>query len=150
MRTRVCISVVLATSLMLLLSAWAESATKPRKLSMNEARQLARMALTEQARKLPGLDLEGHGSPNFPNFYFFIVTWGPPRSDQGGTVEQLAVDATTGDVWSGVVCREGRSPRLIKLQKSVRKRIGLSERSYRRLRRKGPMCDSCESTEAGE
>jgi hypothetical protein len=140
MKMKICTSLTLVISLVLLLSARAESAAKPRKLTLNEVRQLARTALTERARRLPGLDLEDHKSPNFPDFYFLIVTWGPPRSEQGGTVEQLAVDATTGDVWSGVVCREMRSPALLKLQKSIRNRIGLTERNYRRLRKKGPMC----------
>jgi len=138
---------VLVVSLMLILSLWAEGATTPRRLTLNEAQQLARMALTDQARMLPGLDLEGHNSANFRDFYFFIITWGPPRSEQGGTVDQLAVDETTGDVWSALVCREQKSAALMKLQKAIRKRIGLSDRSYRRLRRKGPMCGSCESSD---
>jgi hypothetical protein len=56
------------------LSAWAESA-KPRKLNLSQARQLAYRAISDQARKLPGLDFERSKYPDFPDFYIFIVTW---------------------------------------------------------------------------
>lgn len=115
-------------------------AIQPRRLTLDEARELAHESLSVEARKLPGLDLENYKNLDFPDFYFFSATWGSPRSDQGGNIEQLAVDAITGDVWSGVVCREIKSSDLAKLQRSIRKKIGLGEQEYKKLRKKGPMC----------
>ena len=119
-----------------------------RKLTVEEAHQLAYAALGPQSKRLPGLGIEQVGADNpepckYPeacNFYFFNASWGTSDPPQGGTVDWFAVDAITGDVWNGIVCRQFRSRSLTKLQCAVRKRIGLTEREYRRLKRQGPMC----------
>jgi hypothetical protein len=110
-----------------------------RKLTPPEERELAYMALSAKAKKLPGLDLESQSNASFPDFAFFHVTWG--SGADGGKVDDLAVDATTGDVWNGLVCREEKSPELHKLQEKMRRRIGLSASRYATLKKQGPMCD---------
>lgn len=51
------------------------------------------------------------------------------------------VDARTGDVWNGVICERFDSPSLVRLQRKIRKRIGLTEEEYRRIPKTGPMCE---------
>src|SRR3974390_3033254 len=128
----VCIAVLLLVSSPVLMSAQGNI---HRKLTLEEASKLAEMALDPKARKLPGLDVQNSPNSNFPDFFSFTVTWGTARSDAGGTVEQIAVDAITGDVWSAVVCRETTSSSLRKLQSHIRKLIGLSSQEYEKLKR---------------
>jgi hypothetical protein len=136
-----CLKPLLALVLLLAASASVSpQGVTPRRLTFEEGRKLALAALESDSKKLPGLDVENYSNPNFPDFYFFSVTWGTARSERGGTVEQIAVDAITGDVWDGVVCRKITSPSLRKLQSSVRQQIGLSKSEYLKLTKKGPMC----------
>jgi hypothetical protein len=109
-----------------------------RDITPEEARQVALAALSPEARRLPGLELESLGE--VAGFYGFTVAWGVPRGEAGGTVEHLAVDHVTADVWSGVVCREEKSSSLSKVQATIRKRIGLTDKVHKQLRRPGPMC----------
>lgn len=51
------------------------------------------------------------------------------------------VDPRTGDVWSGVVCERFEIPSVVRLQRTIRKRIGLTDVEYRKLQRPGPLCD---------
>ncbi len=118
----------------------AVEASSQAEVSLAEVRELGLAALTPQARQLPGLDLEVHENPAFPRFHFILVTWGEAEGTRGGTVEQLAVDRVTGDVWSGLVCREFKSAELRRVQAAVRKRLGLERAAYKKLRCKGPMC----------
>jgi hypothetical protein len=128
-------------ALLVLGASGATPETMPlRELTGKEVRELTLAALSPEARRLPGLELEVQGNPTFARYQFVTVTWGVPRGEAGGTVTHVAVDTVTADVWSGLVCKEHSSSTLRKSQSAIRKRIGLSNELYRTLKRKGPMC----------
>lgn len=111
----------------------------PRKLTREEAQDLAFDALTAESRKLPGLALAKYKEDHFPDFYAFEIIWDNPDPDGSTVVDDVAIDPATGDVWRRGVCRV-QSPALAKSQAAVRKRIGLSDAEYQKLRRPGPPC----------
>ena len=111
----------------------------PRKLTREEAQDLAFDALTAESRKLPGLALAKYKEDHFPDFYAFEAIWDNPDPDGSTVVDDFAVDPQTGDVWRRGVCRL-QSTALAKSQAAIRKRIGLSDAEYQKLRRSGPTC----------
>ena len=123
-----------------LLSAIAAFAEPPvRKVSLDEARQLVSTAAKTRQQPNPFVENVGQEpDPRF-DFYFFDVRWSS-ASGQEHSVEWYAVDVNTGDVWSGIVCRQIRSKSLAKALQLIRKDIGLTEREYRKVKRSGPMC----------
>jgi hypothetical protein len=113
--------------------------TAPRKVTREEAIELAFDSIDPESRKLPGLTLEKYKEEHFPDFYAFEAIWDNPDPDGSTVVDDLAVDPRTGDVWRRGVCRL-QSPTLGKSQAAIRKRIGLSDAEYQKLRRAGPTC----------
>jgi hypothetical protein len=111
----------------------------PRKLTLEEAQVLAIDALDTASRKLPGLTLGKYKEEHFPDFFSFEALWDNPDPDGSTVVDDLAVDPQTGDVWRRGACRL-QSLTLTKSQIAIRKRIGLSDADYQRLRRQGPAC----------
>jgi hypothetical protein len=109
-----------------------------RKVSLDEAHELARSALDPVATKLPAFGFEDNPELLWQGFYMFQAIWDNP--DGSVLIDNFAVDSNTGDVWNGVVCRECKRRSLRELQRTIRKRIGLTEKDYRKLRRHGPMC----------
>ena len=109
-------------------------------LTQEEACDLVYAALHGQkALKLPGFGLDEYSDVHFPRFYGFEGTWDNPSGSV--VTDHYAVDSQTGDVWSATVCSEYKSRHLRKLQRLLRKRHGISERDYQRIRVLGPMCD---------
>jgi len=111
-----------------------------RKLTVDEASELVQTALEEGgATNLPGFGVETE-PPNhdYPNFYFFEAMWHNPG--KSAVIGNYAVDSRTGDVWNAVVCKEMKSAALRAKQKKIRKRIGLSDEEYGRIKKPGPMC----------
>jgi hypothetical protein len=111
----------------------------PRKVTREEAIELAFDAIDPESRKLPGLTLEKYKEEHFPDFYAFEAIWDNPDPDGSTVVDDFAVDPQTGDVWRRGVCRL-QSTALAKSQAAIRKRIGLSDAEYQKLRRSGPTC----------
>jgi hypothetical protein len=73
------------------------------------------------------------------DFYGFQALWiNPP----GASINRgfFVVDPRTTDVWSGVICERYASRSLAKLQRAIRKRIGLTDEEYRKAAKTGPMC----------
>lgn len=128
---------------MLILTGSGAAGQEPgaRKLTLDEARQLAYKAVesVESGNKLPGFGLDPYKDDYFPDFYFFEALWDNPGPGSG-VIGHYAVDPRMGDVWSAIVCRQLTSVSLRKLQRAMHKRIGLSEKQYRKLKRPGPMC----------
>jgi len=75
-------------------------------------------------------------------FYGFQALRQNAPAGASANVGFFAVDRRTGDVWNAVICEEHRSPELRRQQQAVRKRIGLSDAQYKKLRSPGPMCES--------
>jgi hypothetical protein len=65
--------------------------------------------------------------------------WDNPIPDGSVVVDDLAVDPQTGDVWRRGACKLN-SPSLKKAQAAVRKRLGLSDKEYKKLQHDGPDC----------
>jgi hypothetical protein len=137
---------VLAAALMLLwsLPIFAASAPPTRPVGLDEARELAYAAsppTKDDKNRLRKPWVEDVGKEPDPrvDFYFFCVHWDLP-DDPVDVVNWLAVDVQTGDVWDGDVCREYKSAALTQLKRTIRKRIGLSQQEYWKLKRVGPMC----------
>ncbi len=111
-------------------------------ISTETAAELVRAALDgtkERPTKLPGFRLELMERPLDSTFYFFEVTWSSPTW-ASPLVGSYAVDPKTGDVWDGIVCRQFKGSKLEELQRAARRKIGLTDGEYRKLRRHGPMC----------
>ena len=111
----------------------------PRKLTVDEARELASQALEPRQAKLPGLTFEPYDDKSFPDYFSFEVLWDNPVPDGSTVVVDLSVDPQTGDVFKRGGC-SATSPALTKLQKTMRKRIGLSEQEYQKIRHPGSAC----------
>jgi hypothetical protein len=92
-----------------------------------------------RSAKFPQFFLDPDSSWAFPGFYVFEAE---VDNNPGGSVVfgHYAVDQRTGDVWEGVVCKEYTSSKLQQAQRVIRRRIGLTDAEYGRLRRPGPFC----------
>jgi hypothetical protein len=85
--------------------------------------------------KLPrfGFDRYNHAG------YAYFEAW---TSVGQGTAGHYAIDPRTGDMWDGVSeCGEITSPEIRRLQRILRKQLGLNPAEYRAIKRRGPMCD---------
>jgi hypothetical protein len=101
--------------------------------------RLVRAALPDWALKAGPVDISEYSVASEPDFYFFLASRDNPGGS--GTVGHFVVHRLTGDVWDGVVCAEHKTAALVKLQVSIRKKLGLRDADYPKLRRKGPFCD---------
>jgi len=109
-------------------------------LSETDFKDLARTALSEQQRRLPGLgfEIDTHSDPRY---VYVTITW-QQRGEGSVIVDNLAIDNRTVDVWSATSsCSEKSNSALTTLQLHLRKRLKISPDSYRRLKNHGPLCD---------
>ena len=119
--------------------ARAEASTQAREITSNEAHDLLTAFL-----KAPG-GVEQSGDLGYKEFYFFMAIMGSSCSPDGvcvGNFQYYAIDRRTGDVWSAIICKRIATRSLSKLQKALRKRIGLMNDDYKGLRRQGPLCET--------
>jgi hypothetical protein len=115
-----------------------QASTEAREITYKEAHDLLATFL-----KAPG-GVEESGDMGYKEFYFFMANMGSSCASGGvcvGDFQYYAVDRRTGDVWSSVICRRIATPALNKLQKALRKSIGLTNTDYEGLRRPGPLCE---------
>jgi hypothetical protein len=114
------------------------SMSQERVLTLDEATQLVRAALPAATLTLPKFGLDNYAYPDYPDLYFFEATWDNPI---GSVVwGHFAVDPKTGDVWDAIIWREYKTHALKAAQASMRARIGLTNKEYHKVRRRGPMC----------
>lgn len=107
-------------------------------LTVEEARELVKAAVPPEMASLPGLSLDYYSNPACPEFYFFAVLWSNPNPIGSNLSAHIAVNSRTGDVWDPFLTKRFESPKLKKLQELIRKRLGLSDAEYRKLREKQP------------
>jgi hypothetical protein len=107
---------------------------KRRDVTLEEANEL--MTALFRDRGASGSSLEEYEVKDYPEFQFFQAMGHDPLRHI-----HYAVDRKTGEVWSGVVCENLTSPSLNKLQNAIRNRIGLTPDEFRKVRRRGPLCD---------
>jgi hypothetical protein len=119
----------------------ADSVRESRTVTKDEAEALVRAALPAKLKRLPQFGMEISQDQNNPRFYYAYAYWaGEPHGSV--TVGNFAVDTETGDVWSAVIsCDEMGTHALRKLQKMIRRNIGLSDLEYKRNKDKGPLCE---------
>lgn len=115
-----------------------QASTEAREITHSEAHDLLKKFL-----KAPG-GIEDSGNLGYKEFYFFMAIMGSNCAPDGvcvGDFQYYAVDRRTADVWSAVICKRIKTHALNKLQKALRKRIGLKDDEYERLTRPGPLCE---------
>ena len=110
---------------------------KPRQITFEEATALVYAYLKGCNKK--HCPLEEYHNPDASDFYGFqALNADPGKPANLGFFE---VDPQAGDLWSGVVCQQFTSPPLLRLQRTTRQRIGLTDEEYRKARRPGPFCE---------
>jgi len=109
-------------------------------ISVDEASKLVAAALPAKTRHLSHFGVDQYQDPSFPEFYFFMATWaGLPNGS--AVIGNYAVDPATGDVWSAVQCVEETSATLRKRQAALRSLVGLDASEYKKIKKKGPLCE---------
>ncbi|HEV1284969.1 MAG TPA: hypothetical protein VNU44_06645 [Bryobacteraceae bacterium] len=76
----------------------------------------------------------------FQDFYFIHAEWDSPAHNSAA-IGHFAVERATGDVWDWVICGQFHSPSLTAAQQALRKRIGLTDAEYLKIRKPGPFCE---------
>lgn len=131
----------LRTAVAVLLSCMVANAqsVQPRQLTVQEAHAVLEVYLPDGTKRLPGYELEDFAGYDPARFYFVEVVWDNP----GGSVVwgNYAVDKTTGDLWSAVICEKYSSKRTRAVQHEIRRIIGLTDEAYNHVKRPGPMCE---------
>jgi hypothetical protein len=121
-------------------AAHAGSAAAPSKLTIPQMKMLVREYMGHSGGKY-GLVVEDEGEEtHFAGFRYFDVLTRDPNAFFA-SLDHVAVDEATGDLWFANACGADESARLSIAQRKLRARIGLSDTEYRRLRRSGPYCD---------
>lgn len=83
--------------------------------------------------------LEPFHDPDKPDFLSFQALKAVLTGS--GNMGFYEVDPKTADVWNGVICERLESRSLFKLQRVIRKRIGLSDEAHQKTTTIGPMCE---------
>ena len=123
----------------LLITTIAYGQSTSRIISENQARDLVRAALSSRTpARLVFIDRDGGADMSG---LFAFSAYGAANPNGSSTIGHFLVDPKTGDVWDGVVCQEYKTAALAKLQISIRKKLGLTEAAYQKLKRQGPYCD---------
>lgn len=123
----------------------AGSGSKPRTITVEEARDLVYALLASSGCTKVKCDVDRFQDEYFPQFYFFEGLW--PNPVGSPHIGSWAVDPKTGDLWDAVVCAEYRNSRVSRVQVLLRRRLGLTAESYLKLKARPPMCDSGEKVE---
>jgi len=123
--------------------------SEERPITVSEASSLVEALLKPDGwTKLKGFVLyQALFDAEFQGFYFIHAEWDSPSS-KSAAIGHFAVERTTGDVWDWVVCGEFNSPSLAAAQQALRKRIGLGDEEYKKVRKQGPFCEPGEKAQA--
>jgi hypothetical protein len=140
------LSAVLAIAALFCASARSEDR---RTITVSEASGLVDALLKPDGwTKLKGFVLyQALFDAEFQGFYFIHAEWDSP-SRNSAAIGHFAVERTTGDVWDWVVCGQFNSPSLSTAQRALRKRIGLSDAEYQKIRKQGPFCEPGEKPQS--
>jgi hypothetical protein len=128
-------SFCLAMSTCLLL---AGADREPKTLQVKEARRLVYESLSEETKRLPGVGLDP-GRVENGRCMTFDVLWANPGIGSAH-VAFYTVDLRTGALWTGVtgVLKLVSIPAVTRLQRDLRKSVGISETEYRKAVEKHP------------
>jgi hypothetical protein len=119
------------------------SASNRRTITLEEANDLVYAYLAGLGCNKGRCELDEFHDPGAPDFYVFqALSHNPKGSPNLGF---FAVDPGTGGIWNTVICERITSTEVVKLQRIIHQRIGLSEAESRNAARRGPMCDPGET-----
>jgi hypothetical protein len=122
--------------IVLLLGSWISTAYSELAHPLTtpeEEHSLLMAAMPPTIAKLPGLVIVPPQTTSGLLFYTVCVPRKPNACDNIG---QYIIDTSTADIWDGKICHEYKNPKLSKLQKAIRKRIGLTPAEYRKGKRR--------------
>ena len=97
------------------------AAAGQRRLTVSEAERLARAALSDETKRLPGVYLEPPSTPP-KNGAMFDVLWGENPSDRV-RAQSLVVDIDTVDVWDARACQRLSTPAVESAQTVIRREL---------------------------
>jgi hypothetical protein len=124
----------------LLVPCIAYASTEHRDVSLAEADKLVWEAVPAKTRSLPGFSVEHANRPK-DHYYILTTLWSAPPN-ASAVIENYAVDSNTGDVFgTAMECDEKSNPALRKFQAKIRRKIGLLDSEYKKIKRKGPLCE---------
>lgn len=125
----------------LLTMGLAGAVPRDKRLSEEEAKKLVLTTLRSQRMNVERIESGSNNDRLGSGFYSFRAV-GPFNPLGSNTIGNFLVNPATGDVFNGLFCEEYHTPALRKLQTAIRKRFGISQDDYRKLRRPSPLCDS--------
>ncbi len=129
----------LLVPILFIVAVCLDAQTPRRSVSRKEAADLVFAYLRSIGCTTGACVLEPYHDVVGSDFYGFQGLGSTPKT--GFNLGYFEVDPRTADLWSGVVCRRYDVPSVVRLQKRIRRRIGLTDEEYRRLQRPGPLCD---------
>ena len=137
-----------AIVIVVLFCATGQSAPR-RAITVGEASQLVSALLKPDGwTRLRGFVLyQALFDAEFQDFYFIHAEWDSP-SGRHAAIGHFAVERTTGEVWDWVKCGQFNSPSLSEAQQAVRKRIGLTDDEFQKIKKSGPFCEPNEKPQA--
>jgi hypothetical protein len=114
-----------------------------REITSEEARDLLKSFLKRRGGdNLEKYDPVYPDGTRYPAFYFFEAILGASPGPVGVlNVRYYAVDRQTGEVWNAVICERVTSSSLTRAQVALRRRIGLMDADYRKIKKLGPLCE---------
>ena len=121
-------------------ATYPPSKAEPPKVTPTEARQLVSVALSDKIKRLPGFDLLTTDLPeDVQKCLTFDVIWA--NAGEGSVhVGFWAVDMRTAEVWEPTLCERVTNKSLRNLQRSIRKRLGVTDAEYRMALKHSPCC----------
>ena len=123
----------------------AETDSNPQAISVQEARELVCAYLAPTGCTKTKCEVLQLQDTYFPQLYFFEALF--PNPTGSPHIGSWAVDPKTADLWDANICAEYSNRRVAKLQMQLRKRIGLTEAAYTKLKGRPPMCERDEKVE---
>ena len=139
--TACCVYLVIAS----LSGPLAEGEAKRLTISREESRDLVYALLEPSGCTRRTCDIETLQDEYFPQLFLFEGLWSNPTGSPH--IGAWAVDPKTADLWDANVCVEYRPTRVTVLQQRLRRRIGLTDEQYKKLKKQPPMCDLGEKVE---
>jgi len=129
----------------LLVCPHGDAESKPLTITIEQGRQLV-YALLKQSGCTAGTCAVDRLSNNyFPQFIFYQAFW--PNPSGSPLIGSWAIDPQTADIWDANLCAEYSSSAVVRLQQRLRKRIGVTQDTYKKLKQRPPMCDPDEKVE---
>ncbi len=125
-------SAVAGAWILLLLTPLAQD-HEPKGITQEEAKGLVIAAAPKSMLNLRGFALDAFYIPACPDFCYFDVLWDNPLKEGSVLAGRFVVNLRTGDVWEDGLDKKVTNKRLRKMQRVLRKRIGLADSEYRKL-----------------